>query len=341
MFEKRHELAKFLVVAETGAILPAAEKLAITQPALSRIISKLEEQFNGQLFERTSTGVRLTELGSLVAGRARHILTEMEIAEGEVKAAISGSTGKLSITVDQVWAQCILPIATSQFHQKYPGVELSLRSATYEEAIQLLTSGDSDLHCGSISVKGSNSPLIMLERILNVTWGVVAHQRHPLHSKQITHEDLVDYPWIEYDGFLQYDSHHYNLPLVSHVMDELYRLTKKRPRAAVRTNLGGLSIMSMDCYLSYLPLPITQLVPGLSLKPLPIELGRREYAAGFVSRRSSKTWTAYQDLQKILRDVAIRTMRVGKKENTEPVVCQANIGTTCAQARRQAGTVAE
>ncbi|MCY3596678.1 MAG: LysR family transcriptional regulator, partial [Rhodospirillales bacterium] len=66
MFEKRSDLNKLLVVAETGQILSAADKLAITQPALSRIVSKLEEQFRGRLFERIPTGVRLTELGSIV-----------------------------------------------------------------------------------------------------------------------------------------------------------------------------------------------------------------------------------------------------------------------------------
>ena len=57
MFVKRKDLLKFLVVAETGTILTAADKLSMTQPALSRTISKLEEQFQGQLFERVPTGV--------------------------------------------------------------------------------------------------------------------------------------------------------------------------------------------------------------------------------------------------------------------------------------------
>ncbi len=63
MFEKRNDLIKFLAVAETGAILSAADKLGITQPALSRVVARLERQFGGRLFDRMSTGVRLTPLG--------------------------------------------------------------------------------------------------------------------------------------------------------------------------------------------------------------------------------------------------------------------------------------
>ena len=110
MFDKRHELVKFLVVVETGSILGAAEKIAISQPALSRIICKLEEQFKGKLFERSSTGVRLTPLGSMVADRARRILREIEIAEQEICSTLSGHAGiGLSITADQIWADTVLP----------------------------------------------------------------------------------------------------------------------------------------------------------------------------------------------------------------------------------------
>ena len=83
MFEKRKDLLKFLVVAETGTILNASDKLSMTQPALSRTIRKLEEQFNGQLFERIPTGVRLTQFGRLVADQSLHILREIELAGGK------------------------------------------------------------------------------------------------------------------------------------------------------------------------------------------------------------------------------------------------------------------
>ena len=71
MFEKRSDLIKFLTVVEAGKILAAADRLAITQPALSRVIAKLEDRFGGRLFERIPTGVRLTVLGTMVAGFAR------------------------------------------------------------------------------------------------------------------------------------------------------------------------------------------------------------------------------------------------------------------------------
>ena len=186
MFDKRHELVKFLVVAEAGSILGATEKIAITQPALSRIICKLEEQFKGKLFERSSTGVRLTPLGNMVADRARRILREIEIAEQEICSTLSGHAGILSITADQIWADTVLPATIHKFREKHPDVELKFRAASYADGIQSLISGESDLHCGSIGGNGVWSPLLLPERILDMTWGIVAHESHPLHARKIT-----------------------------------------------------------------------------------------------------------------------------------------------------------
>ena len=90
MFDRRVDLIKFLAVAETGKIVVAADKLAITQPALSRVIARLEEELDGPLFERIPSGVRLTSLGVVAADLARHILREMEAAKETIDSAVSG-----------------------------------------------------------------------------------------------------------------------------------------------------------------------------------------------------------------------------------------------------------
>ncbi len=117
MFEKRNDLIKFLAVAETGAILSAADKLGITQPALSRVVARLERQFGGRLFDRMSTGVRLTPLGAVVADLARHILYEIEAAEEKITATLAGRTGSLRVTAGPMWMRAVLPDAIAKFHE--------------------------------------------------------------------------------------------------------------------------------------------------------------------------------------------------------------------------------
>lgn len=70
MFETRNEL-KLVAVAEAGRIVAAAERLSMTQPALTRAVARLERRAGARLFERLPSGVRLTALGAVALERAR------------------------------------------------------------------------------------------------------------------------------------------------------------------------------------------------------------------------------------------------------------------------------
>ena len=136
MFDKRDDLVRFLAVAESGKILAAADRLAITQPALSRVIARLEARFGGKLFERLTTGVRLTPLGDRVAGVARGLLREIQAAEEKIDAAVSGRTMSLRVTASPMWMEAVLAPAVAQFHHRFPSVELTLRTAPFADGLR-------------------------------------------------------------------------------------------------------------------------------------------------------------------------------------------------------------
>ena len=303
MFEKRKDLTKFLAVAETGAILSAADKLGITQPALSRVVARLERQFGGRLFDRMSTGVRLTPLGAVVADLARHILYEIEVAEEKINATLSGRTGSLRVTAGPVWMGAVLPEIIARFHETCPGVEVKLKTTPLSEGIRLLANGDSDLHCGGIN---SNEPLpqfLRSERFLDMTWGIVADKSHPLHSGIAGEEVLADYPWIDFDAPLRADAAN-GRPSLTAVLDQLYDRTGRRVKTVTRAGSGGLSLMRVGPYLSWLSLTFLDRIPGDPLKPLPVAFGSLRYRAGMVSRRSADDLSPFGIFRDIVREVA-------------------------------------
>lgn len=323
MFDKRHDLAKFLVVVETGTMLAAAERLGITQPALSRIVSKLEEQFKGQLFERSSVGVRVTPLGRMVAERAQHILNEIELAEEEINAALSGRTGVLFMTAEKIWAQSILPTAISKFHRSYPDVQLNFRAATHIEGIQLLTSGESELHFGNIRADETLSPLLISEPILDLTWGIVAHEDHPLQFQEIDCSDLARYPWIEYDGCEKKgDWDQDALPSLTHVKKGLCQHTSHRVKKVVRASLTGFGMMQEGDYLSFLPVSALDKLPGASIRPLDTDIGKRSHRLGLISKRSARCMSAYTCLREIVRDVALKELGNGAEAQVTSQTCR-------------------
>ena len=227
MFEKRRDLVKFLTVTESGAILAAADRLGITQPALSRVIARLERQFGGRLFERMPTGVRLTPLGSVVADLARHILFEIETAEERVNATLAGRTGSLRVTAGPMWMQAILPDVIARFRDSCPGMELVLHTTPWAEGVRLLANGDSDIHCGGIDSDESLPQFLRRERFLDMTWGIVAHKDHPLHTETVSDDALAEYPWIDFDAPMRPPKGRGGPSLVN-VLDQLHERTGRR-----------------------------------------------------------------------------------------------------------------
>ena len=303
MFEKRSDLKKFLAVAETGTVLGAADRIAMTQPALSRAIARLEAAFGGKLFERLPTGVRLTEFGATVAEQARHILREMETAEGRVRSALSGHSAGLRVTAGPTWMQAIMPEVVARFHDAYPDIGLRLHAMTFLEGIRLLVNGESDIHCGRIDAERHLPAILRREGFLNMTSCIVARADHPIHNGEMTCDDLADWPWIDCEAPARTQDDDEASPLAD-LLDEIFARTRKRVRTVVRAGPAGLALMGTGPYLSRLPLTFLDRLPGLRLKPLPLELGRARFRAGIVSRASAWDFSAFRYFAETVREVA-------------------------------------
>ena len=308
MFEKRSDLLKFLAVIETGKIQLAAEKMNTTQPALSRIIAKLEEQFSGQLFERIPSGVRLTPFGSTIADQVRHIVREIELAEGEIASSASGRTGALRISAGPMWMRAYFPIVIRKFHDIYPGIQLQLRTRSYSDAMEDLINGVSDLHCGGFDNDLPLPQFLKRECMMSMKLGVVANAAHPIFYKnKPTYDDLAEYPWLAYMGenalvgknalFTTDDN---DIPLVNTVLEELYEKCGKRVSSIVRCDISGLFLMGTAPYLSYLAVLNASNFAGQQLREVPLDFTPRHIEAGIVARRSIESTSAFLEFKSIL-----------------------------------------
>ena len=295
MFEKRSDLVRFLAVVEAGRIATAADRLALTQPALTRVVARLERQFGGTLFERLPHGVRPTSLGTTVSGLARRILREIEAAEEALDAARSGRTGSFRITASPTWSETVLPEALARFHEDCPGIEIRLETASRTEGLRLLAAGENDLHCGGIDAGEFPHASLRRERFLDVAAGVVAWHGHPLLSRSIADEDLARCPWIDFC----------REPSLAGLLDRLHQATNIRAKITVQTGSASLSIMKGSPYLALLPLSFLERLPGQFLRPLPAEIAHSRYRSGYVARRSAEELPPFRRLVQIVRETAL------------------------------------
>lgn len=303
MFERRSDLVRLLAVADAERIVAAADRLAITQPALSRVLARLEKEFGGRLFERIPDGVRPTRLGVLVVGHARRIVRDIEDGEEAVAAEHAGRTGRFRVTAAPVWMQAVVTPAVRAFHAAFPEVELKLRTATWREGVRLLADGRSDLHCGGIDTGEALPAHLRRDRFLCVTAGIVAAREHPLQTAGPKPRDLADWPWIDLDG--PDASAGGGQPYLAAVFDELHRRTGRRVRAVVRAGSAGVPLLAGGPWLAWLPLELIERLPGAPLKALPLTFGRRRYRTGFVIRRAAEDLAPFRMLKDAVHAAAL------------------------------------
>ena len=140
-----NHLAIFYAVAREGSVTLGAERLHISQPAVSKQLQELERALGMPLFDRLPRGVRLTEAGELLEGYARRLFgleAEAEAALAELRGL---ERGTLSVGASMTIGGYLLPDILARFHRKYPGIALRLEIANTEEVEQRLMDGTLDV----------------------------------------------------------------------------------------------------------------------------------------------------------------------------------------------------
>jgi DNA-binding transcriptional LysR family regulator len=119
-------LAVFHAVAEEKSISRGADRLLVSQPAVSKQVRLLEQSLGAPLLERLSRGLRLTETGEVLAGYARRIFALEAEAVRAVEELRGLQRGRLAIGASTTIGVYLLPELFVQFRRKYPAIETTL-----------------------------------------------------------------------------------------------------------------------------------------------------------------------------------------------------------------------
>lgn len=131
-------LKVFRTVAELLSFRKAAEKLFLTQPAVTLQIKALEDELGVRVFDRTGGRVSLTPQGRLLLRHAQRIFRIITEAEQELAADEGQLSGELALGVSTTIAQYVLPRLIGAFLAEHPRVRFSLHSGNTEEIVELL-----------------------------------------------------------------------------------------------------------------------------------------------------------------------------------------------------------
>lgn len=185
-------LEQFVAVARMRNFTKAATALNLSQPALSRAIQKLEDQFGQPLFERKPREVVLTDLGELLMVRAQEILKLVEDTFTELSEA--GRHGRIRLGAIPTIAPYFLPRVLDAFAKAHPEIQVVVQEDTTEAMLKRCSYGEIDLAVIALPIVAK---YLEVEPLFSEELFLVVPQGHSLESAEaITPESLEGYPFI-------------------------------------------------------------------------------------------------------------------------------------------------
>ncbi|WP_394522270.1 LysR family transcriptional regulator [Lacrimispora sp. JR3] len=148
----------FFEVAKAGNISKAAKELFISQPAISKSISKLEGNLGVSLFTRNSRGVQLTDEGKLLYNHTEAAFEALLQGEQELKRIKEFHIGHLRIGVSNTLCKYILLPYLKNFIEKYPHIKITIESQSTAHTVTMLEQHRIDL--GLIAEPSTRRPLL-------------------------------------------------------------------------------------------------------------------------------------------------------------------------------------
>lgn len=197
MFLELRHLRSIKAIEETGSLTLAAERLHLTQSALSHQIKSVEHYFDIQLYKRKYKPLRLTVAGQNLLNLALKVLPQIEVAEYEMKHLAGVSSGRLHITIEcHSCFEWLVP-TLDHYRKRWPEVEVDIRLGSSFEPIKALAQEDIDLVITTDRVELGDiafEPLFDYEALCIMSNEHPLTQKSYLQAEDFNQQTLITYP---------------------------------------------------------------------------------------------------------------------------------------------------
>jgi DNA-binding transcriptional LysR family regulator len=179
-------LEVFYTVAKRLSFTKAAAELFITQPAVTKHIHELEDQYKIKLFERKGNHIALTNAGELLLHHAEKVFELYRNIEFDINALNKRKEGLLRLGASTTIAQYIVAPLLARFRNKFPDVQLSLVTGNTEQVEKYLLSKEIEM---GIIEGYSKNPEISYHEFLKDEIVLVCSSKHPLANRNSLNAD--------------------------------------------------------------------------------------------------------------------------------------------------------
>ncbi|HEX4235753.1 MAG TPA: LysR family transcriptional regulator [Caldimonas sp.] len=199
------QLRHLLAVVESGSVSAAAERVHLSQPALSRSLQALEDELRAPLFDRHERRLVPTPFTQAYLARARRIVFEEAEGARELALMHSGRAGSLAIGMGSALAQRMLGRLLMELMAGAPRLRLRTLVETTDRLLDALRNEELDFFIGDVRVADTDGEL-QVEPLYACRFGWFARHDHPLRTKRaLPIRDVLRYPLIA-PGFIGPDA---------------------------------------------------------------------------------------------------------------------------------------
>lgn len=289
-------LRQFVEVADCQSINMAAKNLNISQPALSRNMQRLEENFGKPLLLRASSGIRLTQYGEILYRRAQIMELEYQYVLEEFKVLDGVHDGIIRIGSGYDWSLGKLPTIVSKLNNIYKDLSFHIQNGYLENLLEDISAGKLDIVLAEILSAGQLSNAITFTPIREVRWEIFTHKDHKAQKEKFNSiSKLNQFPWAAYnekparliDTRRIFDRNRIKQPNMAYTSNSiltLFHLIQKNPETIV-------------C----LPAELGSSAHKFNLIPLAVKEELPRYSAGVYYRSSAMQVPFFKDFIHILQ----------------------------------------
>jgi DNA-binding transcriptional LysR family regulator len=192
-------LRAFLAVAREGNLSAAARSLSVSQPALTKSIRKLEQQFGVPLFDRRARGMTLTRGGAALLAHAKLIEAQCGFADAEIEMLAHGEGGRIRLGAGTYWGVTVVPRAVATLQARLPRLRVDLEVGVNSVILPKLFAGDLDFVMSALPERSDLPPGIETRSFGELHLRIVAGRDHPLvRRRAVSIDDIARHPFAIY-----------------------------------------------------------------------------------------------------------------------------------------------
>lgn len=293
-------LNAFLAVVREGNLTAAADRIGLTQPALTKSIRRLEDEIGTKLFVRTPRGMILSEAGEMFCRRAQAIDAHYRQALEEAEAYRSGELSEFRIAAGAAYHMRIAPLLVKQLSDEFPGTRFVLDFDVAGTSLSRLEKSELDILLGAFVTAPPEA--VQTRELMEVEIGAFCWSDNPLARRASVSPDLLrEQPWVIYKR----DAHMLER-LTGYYHDN--RLPTPRVAMEVDALAASFFIVKGTNFLTAAPTSLDAMAQDAGLLRLPLEQEIWRFRTGAWYREASLRFPLVQRALELLEDLCGRAV---------------------------------